>query len=90
MGKNDKLINAMAELARKNRNAHIQGAAERITPQFYAVMAVVLHRRCGFGQKRLNDIFTDCKQLWEEYEGRGPELTELCENETGIKFVGLD
>lgn len=87
MGKNNRLIESAKIFAQHNREAAVMEAVERITPQFYAVMAVVLHRRCGFGQKRLYGLFEESRQLWDEYRGRASKLAALAEEETGILFT---
>ena len=49
MGKNNRLINSVKLLAKKNQVDNLNKAADRITPQIYAAMAIALHRTYGFG-----------------------------------------
>lgn len=81
MAKNNKLINSMLEIARRNRENNIAQASDDITPYIYAGIAIALHRRCGWGHKRINDLFLESQHLWEQYGG---DMLDLCESETGI------
>lgn len=44
MGKNNKLINSIKEVARRKQSENIGKAAEQMTVQIYAAMAIALHR----------------------------------------------
>lgn len=81
MAKNNKLINSMLQVARRNRAEHIAQASEDVTPKLYASIALVLHRNYGWGHKRINDLFNASQEMWNEV---GWEMVEQCYNETGI------
>lgn len=57
MAKNNKLINSLNEIARRNRSQNVATAADQMVPQIYAAIAIALHRTYGFGYKRINDVF---------------------------------
>ena len=72
MGKNNKLINSLNEIARRNRSQNVATAADQMVPQIYAAIAIALHRTYGFGYKRINDIFVESQHI-----GRIMPETEL-------------
>lgn len=84
MAKNNKLINSMREIARRNRNNNISQAAEDLTPHVYAAIAIALHRTCGWGFTRINRLFVESQRIWEADNG---DMIDQCERETGIKLV---
>ncbi len=43
MGKNNKLINSLNEIARRKQDENIGKAADKMVPQIYAAMAMALH-----------------------------------------------
>ena len=47
---------------------------------FYSACAVVLHRKYGFGEKRILNMFRDIDELL----GSGEDMIALCEEETGV------
>lgn len=87
MGKNNRLIEQMKALARQHRNENVSSAIRDITPQFYASMALALHRVYGFGAIRIARVLEETKEIWVEFEGRGKELANACYEETGIRIV---
>lgn len=87
MGKNNRLIEQMKALARQHRNENVSSAIRDITPQFYASMALALHRVYGFGAIRIARVLEETKEIWVEFEGRGKELTNVCYEETGVRIV---
>ena len=64
MGKNNKLINSLNEIARRNRSQNVATAADQMVPQIYTAIAIALHRTHGFGYKRINDIFVESQHIW--------------------------
>lgn len=86
--KNNKLINSMLQIARRNRADNIYAAEQNITPHVYAAIALVLYER-GWRHKRINDLFVETEHLWTEYSLRGEEMTmvQLCEEKTGILLL---
>lgn len=82
MAKNNKLINSLKEIAKRNRADNINTASENLIPHVYAAVALALHRECGWGYKRINRLFYQSQCIWESL---GEEtMVELCEKETGI------
>ena len=77
MGKNNNLINKYKMLYKK---------IEQITPEVYAGIALALHRKCGWGYKRINDLFEESKIIWNECINSDINMVEMCEKETGIEL----
>lgn len=46
MGKNNKLINSLNEIAQRNRAQNVGIAANQMVPQIYAAVALALHSTC--------------------------------------------
>lgn len=44
MAKNNKLINSLNEIARRNRSQNVATAADQMVPQIYAAIAIALHK----------------------------------------------
>lgn len=84
MAKNNKLINSLNEIARRNRSQNVATAADQMVPQIYAAIAIALHRTYGFGYKRINDVFVESQHIWESYAGDGTGMVKKCEEETGV------
>ena len=78
MGKNNELINRYKLMYQK---------INQITPQVYAALALALHRKHGWGFKRINDLFCESQEIWEECVNKGINMTKMCEDETGIDVV---
>jgi len=76
MGKNNNLINKYKMLYKK---------IEQITPEVYAGIALALHRKCGWGYKRINDLFEESQIIWNECINSDINMVEMCEKETGIE-----
>lgn len=75
MPKNKYLIEQMKKLHNVTRN---------VTPEVYAGIALTLHRKYGWGYKRINALFKESQDLWEECVNRGVNMREICLEETGI------
>lgn len=84
MGKNNKLINSLNEIARRNRSQNVMATADQMVPQIYAAIAIALHRKYRFGYKRINDVFVESQHIWEGYTGDGVGIIKKCEEETGV------
>ena len=78
MQKNE-LIKLYALLERKCRE---------ITPSVYACIALALHRKCGWGFKKISDIFAESQDIWNECLQRNENMVQMCEEETGINVCG--
>ena len=77
MGKNNSIINKYKMLYKK---------IEQITPEVYAGIALALHRKCGWGYKRINDLFEESQIIWNECINSDINMLEMCEKETGIEL----
>ena len=77
MGKNNNLINKYKMLYKK---------IDQITPEVYAGIALALHRKCGWGYKRINDLFVESQTIWNECINSDINMMEMCEKETGIEL----
>lgn len=85
MAKNNKLINNMLAIARRNREQNIIAASNDIVPSVYAGIALALHER-GWGYQRISSLFADSQRIWAELEDNS-KMIELCEEKTGIKLM---
>ena len=77
MAKNNYLINKYKILYKK---------INQITPEVYAGIALALHRKCGWGYKRINDLFEESQIIWNECINSDINMMEMCEKETGIEL----
>ena len=59
---------------------------QQITPEVYAGIALALHRKYGWGYKRINDLFLESQTIWNECVNSGINMVEMCEEETGIEL----
>ena len=75
MAKNKYVIENMKRLQRTINN---------ITPQVYAGVALALHRKCGWGYKRINDLFSVSQDIWTECVELDINMIQMCLEETGI------
>lgn len=75
MAKNNRLINQYKEMRRK---------IEEITPEIYAGLALALHRKYGWGYQRINDLFLESQNIWNECVQSGLNMPLMCYQETGI------
>ena len=75
MGKNKFLINQYKKLQENIRDT---------TPSVYAALALALHRKHGWGYKRINDLFNELIVIWNECIQSDIKMLEMCERETGI------
>lgn len=87
MGKNNRLINSLKEIASRNRMENVGRAADEMVPQIYAAVAIALHRTYGFGYKRINDVFVESQRIWENFDGTPDDMIALCEKETGVTVI---
>lgn len=75
MAKNNDLI---------NRYKQLYAQIKSITPQVYACIALALHRKYGWGFKRINDLFAESQNIWGECVDSDLNMIQMCEEETGI------
>lgn len=81
---NRRLLEQVKAVARRNREENIGRAADRMTVQIYAAMAIALHRECGFGFERIGRVFKRSQDIWTDFTGTGEDMVRKCEEETGI------
>ena len=95
MAKNNKLINSLAEVARRNREQHVIDASNKDVPQIYSVMALALWRTLDLQDEEKTDaikmIFSESQRFWIECINKGMDvdaIIKMCEDETGICVRG--
>ena len=95
MAKNNKLINSLAEVARRNREQHVIDASNKDVPQIYSVIALALWRTLDLPDEEKTDaikmIFAESQRFWIECINKGMDvdaITKMCEDETGICVRG--
>lgn len=64
--------------------AKMERQCREITPSVYASIAIALHRKCGWGYKRISDLFAESQEVWNECIQGDISMIEMCERETGI------
>lgn len=67
----------------------VQREISNVLPCVYAGIALSLHRKYGWGYKRINDLFVESQNVWTEAIDRGLNMAEMCLDETGIDVVRL-
>lgn len=87
MPKNDKLINSIKTIAKRNKADSINKATEQILPQIYAALAIALHREYHFGCERIERVFRRPEEIWTDFTGTGEDMIRQCEEETGAIIV---
>ena len=95
MAKNNKLINSLAEIARRNREQHVIEASDRDVPQIYSVIATALWRTLDLPDEEKTDaikmIFAESQKIWSGCINKGMDteaIIQMCEDETGICVRG--
>lgn len=77
-------------MANKNLNkllAKMERQCREITPSVYASIAIALHRKHGWGFKRISDLFAESQEVWNECIQGDISMIEMCEKETGINVA---
>ncbi len=62
----------------------MQKVIDNTSPNIYAGIALALHRRYGWGYKRIKELFYESQCIWEDCANNGVDMGKLCEDETGI------
>lgn len=57
------------------------------TTWLYSALAVALHRRYGFGQKRIMDVLTDMQNLFVDNRDDIFEIVKMAHQETGLLLM---
>lgn len=55
-----------------------------ITPSVYACLALALHRKHGWGYKRINDLFCESQVIQNECIRSDMKMLDMCLKETGV------
>ena len=81
-------------MARKNNllianMKRVQREIDAILPNVYSGIALSLHRKHGWGYKRINDLFLESEKLWYEANDKNIDMATMCLNETGIDVRGV-
>lgn len=66
----------------------LQKEVNNVVPNVYAAIAISLHRKHGWGFKRIDALFRDSQELWAEATETGENMAARCLEETGIDVVG--
>ena len=64
----------------------LEEEVKNLVPGVYASLAIALHRNWGWGFKRINRLFSQSQQIWEDLGT--DNIIELCEKETNILLKG--
>jgi hypothetical protein len=67
--------------------AKMERQCREITPSVYACIALALHRKYGWGFKRISDLFAESQKIWEESIREDSSMIEKCEKEIGIDVM---
>lgn len=67
--------------------AKMERRCREITPEVYACIALALRRKCGWGYKRISDLFAESQDIWNECIQRDVNMVQMCEEETGINVM---
>ena len=86
MGKNNKLINSLKEVARRNRDNNLNQLSDEMVPPLYASVALALRRKHKFGYQRIKDTIAEIERIWVEFDGSVEDMIDLCEKETGVRI----
>lgn len=81
--------NKYALIQQAKTEAKMRKQIKQITPCVYAGIALALHRKCGWGFKRINDLFVESQIIWDECVNSDLNMIQMCEEETGIEVKGL-
>ena len=92
MSKNNRLINSLAEVARRNRLEHVKQASERDTPQIYSALALALWNTLAMPDEEkpeaIEMIFAESQEIWIDCVNKGKDIEQLCFEKTGISIRG--
>ena len=82
MGKNDRLINNLATIARRNREMNIDTAVKRQTPIFCAAMCIALkHMSPDIDTDTLHDFLIEVQDVIDAHPN---DIFRTCRIETGV------
>ena len=81
--------NKYALIQQAKTEAKMRKEMKTVIPKVYAGVALALHRKCGWGYKRINDLFVESQIIWDECINSDLNMLQMCEEETGIEVRGL-
>lgn len=82
MGKNNRLIDNLATIARRNREMNIDAAIKRQTPIFCAAMCIALkHMSPDIDTDTLHDFLIEVQDVIDAHPN---DIFRTCKQETGI------
>ena len=81
--------NKYALIQQAKTEAKMRKEMKTVIPKVYAGVALALHRKCGWGYKRINDLFVESQIIWDECVNSDLNMLQMCEEETGIEVRGL-
>ena len=82
MGKNNRLIDNLATIARRNREMNIDTAVKRQTPIFCAAMCIALkHMSPEIDAETLHDFLIEVQDVIDEHP---TDIFKTCREETGV------
>ena len=89
MGKNNKLINDIVAIAKRNESMNIEKAAKKDTLQIYSSIVISLYRLLESENhdekiEMINTVLAESQTVWAEALDNNKDILELCEEETGI------
>ena len=93
MAKNDKLINSLLEVARRNRYEQIRQASEKDTPQIYAAIVLALYRLLDVSEheekvEMIETVLSESQSIWFDAVENNKDILQMCEDESGICVRG--
>ena len=80
--------NKYALIQQAKTEAKMRKEMKTVIPKVYAGVALALHRKCGWGYKRINDLFVESQIIWDECVNSDLNMLQMCEEETGIEVRG--
>lgn len=78
MAKNNFFLNQVKQFKKQVVN---------LTPKIYAGIALALHRKYGWGYKRISTLFAESQDIWNESVVNNTDVVQMCEDETGISVT---
>lgn len=91
MGKNNKLINGLREVAKRNRELHCMEASLKQTPEIFSAITIALWKNIDEPEETRIDvikgILADAQELWSKSYEKGISINEWCEELTGFNIL---
>lgn len=91
MGKNNKLINGLREVAKRNRELHCMEASLKQTPEIFSAITIALWKNIDEPEETRIDaikgILADAQKVWYESYEKNISINEWCEELTGFNIL---